>query len=218
MFVRRESFKQYLMYYPITAGLIAINIIMVIVMEIYGSSSNIFTLLQFGAIYKLTGVFDPEWWRFVTPIFLHGGLAHLFFNTFALIVFAPPLERMLGKPRYIACYLFSGVVGNIVSYFLHQDDYVGVGASGAIYGIYAAYIYLALFRKDIMDYSSRKTIQTIVIIGVVYSIVPMNNIDLWAHLGGFLGGFAFMAMVIWSIKRRYERNQRVQEVRDTDGV
>ncbi len=207
MFVRRESFKEYLRYYPVTSALIAINVILLIVMEIYGSSQNVWTLLQFGAIYKLTGIVDPEWWRYVTPIFLHGGVAHLLFNSFGLIVFAPPLERMLGKWRYIACYLFSGIIGNIVSWHLHQSDFIGVGASGAIYGIYAAYIYLALFRKDIMDDSSRKTIGTIVIIGIIYSVVPFNNVDVWAHLGGFMGGFAFMAMVVWSIKRRYRKSQ-----------
>jgi rhomboid protease GluP len=206
MFIRRESFKEYITYYPITAALIAINVVMVILMEIYGSSQSIYTLLRFGALYRYEGFVNPEWWRYITPIFLHGGWAHLLFNSFGLLVFAPPLERMLGKWRYIACYFISGIAGNLVSAVLHQDDFVSVGASGAIYGIYAAYIYLAIFRKDIMDYSSRKTIQTIVIIGVVYSILPYNNVDLWAHLGGFLGGFAFMALVVMSIKRKYRQD------------
>lgn len=206
MFVRRESFKEYIRYYPITAALIAINVVMVILMEIYGSSQSTYTLLRFGALYGLEGFVNPEWWRYITPIFLHGGWAHLLFNSFGLLVFAPPLERMLGKWRYIACYFFSGIAGNLVSAVLHQDDFVSVGASGAIYGIYAAYIYLAIFRKDIMDYSSRKTIQTIVIIGFVYSIIPFNNIDLWAHLGGFLGGLAFMALLVLSIKRKYRQD------------
>lgn len=200
MFIRRESFKQYIAWYPITSVIIALNVIMLVLMEIYGSSEDVYTLLKFGAMFKAEG-FVTEWWRFITAIGLHIGWTHLLFNCFALLVFAPPLERMLGKYRYVLLYVLSGVTGNVFSYLIQSDSYIGAGASGAIYGVYAAYIFLAVFRKDIMNYSSRKTIQTIVIIGVIYSII-VPRVDLWAHMGGFAGGFVTMALIVLSIVRR----------------
>jgi len=203
MFVRRESLKQYIAWYPVTSVIIAVNIILLVLMEIDGSSENVRTLLKFGAMFKAEG-FVTDWWRFVTAIGLHIGWMHLLFNSFALYVFAPPLEWMLGKWRYGLLYVMSGVTGNLFSYWFQSDQYIGAGASGAIYGVYAAYIFLALFRKDIMNYSSRKTIQTIVIIGVIYSII-VPRVDLWAHLGGFAGGFVIMALIVFSIVKRYKR-------------
>lgn len=199
MFVRRESFKEYITYYPITSGLIALNVLMFLLMELYGSSESTYTLLKFGAMFGIEG-FRPEWWRFFTAIVLHGGLTHLIFNCFALLVFAPPLERLLGKWRYILYYATCGVIGNVFSYWLQFDDYISVGASGAIFGVYAAYIYLVIFHKQLLDFGTRKTIQTIVIVGFVYSFVP--GIDLWAHLGGFVGGFALMSLMVMMIRRR----------------
>lgn len=200
MFVRTESFKQYLRYYPVTCVLIAVNLLLVLLMEISGSSQNTMTLIQFGALFEVDG-FKPELWRFVTAMFLHNGFAHLFFNCFALFVFAPALERMLGKVRYIALYLVSGIAGNIVSYWLHSDSFISVGASGAIYGIYAAYLFLAIFRKDIIDLQTKQTIVTIIVIGFLYSfIVP--RVDIYGHLGGFLGGLVVMYLIALSIRRR----------------
>jgi len=138
----------------------------------------------------------------VTAIFLHAGWEHLAFNCFALYVFAPPLERMLGHARYFAHYVLSGVIGNVAGSLLRTGEYIGVGASGAIYGIYAAYVFIALFRKDLVDESSRKIIQTIVIVGFIHSLIMFRRVDLWAHLGGFAGGFLLIALLALSVRAR----------------
>ena len=201
MFVRRESFKEYTRLYPVTTGIIAINIVMMLVLELYGSSTDVYTLLRFGAMFGLEG-YEPEWWRYFTAMWLHIGWTHLLFNCFGLLVFTAPLERMLGSMRYAAYYVFCGVVGSAVSSLLHQDEYIGAGASGAIYGVYAAYLYIAVFHKEFMDYSSRKTIQIIVAIGFVHSLI-VQGVDLWAHLGGFLAGVAATWLIIsWNKHRR----------------
>ena len=213
MFVRRESFKEYIRLYPITTCLIAINIIMLVIMEIYGSSLDSYTLLKFGAMFTIPD-FQPEWWRYITAIGLHAGWTHMLFNSFSLLIFAPPLERMLGKWRYVVCYIASGVAGNIISGLFQKDYVISVGASGAIYGIYAAYVYLAIFRKDIMDESSGKTIKIIIGIGIIHSLI-VPNINLWAHLGGFIGGFVTIALMVYFVRRRYsKRNEREEPVGD----
>lgn len=203
MFARRESFKEYIRYYPVTTALLAIQVIMFLLMQLYGSSQDSLTLIKFGAMFDLPGL-HPEFWRYFTAMFLHVGLGHLFFNSFAMIIFAPPLEIMLGKIRYLVLYLVSGVVGNIFSAWLHKDYYIGAGASGAIYGIYAAYLFLALFRKDIMDQATKQTIMIIIGAGFLSSIIT-PNVDVYAHLGGFIGGFVSLALIVLSIKRRVRK-------------
>lgn len=192
LFLRYENWRQYVRLYPITVTILVINVILFALMEIYGSSKGTPTLLRFGAMFGIPGhPLQPEWWRYFSSVFLHIGGPHLLFNSFALFVFAPPLERMLGKMRYSLFYLACGAGGNVVSHWLHQDYYISAGASGAVYGIFAAYLFLALFRKELLDQQSKQTIMVILVIGLIYSIV-MKGVNLYAHAGGFLSGFAIM--------------------------
>ncbi|MCS7464482.1 rhomboid family intramembrane serine protease [Paenibacillus doosanensis] len=211
MFVRRESLKQYVRLYPVTTAIIIINVLVMAAMTWYGSSKSNATLIRFGAMFDLPGM-EPELWRYVTSIFIHIGFEHLLFNSFALYVFAAPLERLLGSLRYAPFYLLCGIIANIVSAWLHSDYYIGAGASGAIYGVYAAYLYLSIFRKDLIDYQTKQTVRTIVIIGFVYSLI-IPNVDLYAHAGGFVGGFAVSALMTLFVKRRRRPDdEREQEM------
>lgn len=203
LFSRTESLKQYIKWYPVNAVLICIHLVLWGLMEWSNSSQDTVTLIQFGALFDLPNV-KPEAWRYLTAMFLHIGFAHLLFNCFAIYVFAPPLERMLGKWRYMVFYVVCGLAGNVVSAVFHPDYFVSAGASGAIYGIYAAYLFLALFRKDIIDHQTKQTVITIVAVGFIYSLV-VPNIDIYAHLGGFVGGLIAMALIVLSIKRRARR-------------
>ncbi|CAG7644247.1 rhomboid family intramembrane serine protease [Paenibacillus allorhizosphaerae] len=202
MFLRRESLKQYIRLYPVTATIIVIHLLVMAAMEWYGSSKDSVTLLRFGAMFDLPGI-EPEPWRLVTSIFIHIGFEHLLFNSFALYVFAAPLEGMIGSWRYALYYLACGVIGNVASAWLHSDHYIGAGASGAIYGVYAAYLYMSVFRKDLIDYQTKQTVRTIVIVGFISSII-IPNVDLYAHAGGFVGGLAVSALMTLFIKRRRE--------------
>jgi rhomboid protease GluP len=207
MFARRESLKQYLRLYPVNSVIIVINLLVMAAMEWYGSSLDDETLFQFGAMFSLPGL-QPEWWRYITSVFVHIGFEHLLFNGFALYVFAAPLERMLGAWRYVLFYIASGVAGSLASQLLHSDPYIGAGASGAIYGIYAAYLYLSVFRKDLVDYETKTTIRTILIIGVIYSFV-VPNVDMYAHAGGFVGGLVMMGLLSLAVRRK-ERGRAVE--------
>ncbi|WNQ11201.1 rhomboid family intramembrane serine protease [Paenibacillus aurantius] len=198
-FVRYESLRQYLRFYPVTSLIILINLVMFLIMEGYGSSRDPETLLKFGAMFSAPG-FAPEWWRYVTAMFLHIGFEHLLFNMFALFVFAPPLERLIGHFRYAVFYLLSGVAGSAVSYGFQGTTYLGAGASGAIYGIYAAYLFFGLFRRDLQDKSSSQTVVLILVLGVIYSFV-VPRVDLYAHLGGAVAGFLLAAVFSVGIRR-----------------
>jgi rhomboid protease GluP len=194
IFLRYESFRGYLKLYPITSLIIALNTVLFLAMAVSGGSTNNATLIRFGALSSYPPYDDL--WRYAASVFLHIGFDHFLFNNFAIFIFAPPLERILGKGRYIVFYLGSGIAANIVSNFIFgavlSSRVLSAGASGAIYGIYAAFLYMAIFRKHALDYDSRKTIMIIIVIGFVYSFFT-PHVNLFAHAGGLAAGFALFA-------------------------
>ncbi|MDF2925021.1 MAG: rhomboid family protein [Paenibacillaceae bacterium] len=202
IFLRRETFRQYLRFYPVTSAVLAIIVVVFLAMELLGSSTSNGTLIDFGAMYSLAGE-THEWWRYLNSMFLHIGFQHLLFNAFAIYVFAAPLERLLGSWHYAIFFLISGFAGNAFSMLFSEPPFISAGASGAIYGIYAAYLYLALFHKHILDEGTRKTVTMILVMGFISSII-IPNVSLYGHLGGFLGGFVYFAV----LTRRFSRRRR----------
>jgi rhomboid protease GluP len=196
IFLRYESFRSYLRLYPVTSALIAANVVYFIIVAITGSLSDGAHLFRYGAFVSHVelepyGLSEP--WRYVSSMFMHGSIEHLLYNMFALLVFAPPLERLLGSLRYLFFYLICGIAGNAFSALVNilensPDLHMGVGASGAIYGVYGAFLFISIFQKSQFDESSRKTVYTILVFGVIYSLL-VPRIDLWAHVGGALAGF-----------------------------
>ncbi|MFM9277931.1 rhomboid family intramembrane serine protease [Paenibacillus jiagnxiensis] len=202
IFLRYESWNNYIRYYPVTCLILLANLVMAGLVLLNGGF-NTNTLVELGAQLNM-GIYDTQYWRYVTSIFLHGGFSHLFFNSFAILVFAPPLERLLGSVRYLVLYLCAGVVGNIISdaYFTSISQItVSIGASGAIYGIYGAFLYIALFQRNMMDEASRKTLYSLLILGVIFSLA-VANINWMAHFGGLISGFFIYGLMIRLFKRR----------------
>ena len=143
MFTRRESFSEYIRFYPVVTIFLALNIGVFLV-----------TLLPFIGDRVLYGgmginylIADGEWWRFLTPMFLHGGIMHILFNMFCLFVFGPELEKITGKMRFITLYMLSGIFANVATYFIENLGYAHVGASGAIFGIFGAFGALVYYTR-----------------------------------------------------------------------
>ncbi|CAN0455301.1 unnamed protein product, partial [Discosporangium mesarthrocarpum] len=78
-----------------------------------------------------------QWYRLLTPVFLHGSLAHLLVNSYSLSAVGPVVERVMGKGRFLGIYLLSGVAGNVLSCIVNPTM-PAVGASGAIFGMIGA--------------------------------------------------------------------------------
>ncbi|WP_046215658.1 rhomboid family intramembrane serine protease [Paenibacillus wulumuqiensis] len=207
LFVRYENWKSFMRFYPLTTLILIANVVVFILLTINGGSRNPVTLVEYGALTNYVGY--DQWWRTITAMFVHIGFDHLLFNSFALIVFAPPLERLLGTWRYGILYFASGIIGNVISLELYRqsvDNHLAAGASGAIYGIYGAFLYIALFQRNMIDRVSRQTIYTILGLGLVYTFI-MPGIGIWAHLGGLIAGFFIYGLLLrlTGLRRRWDK-------------
>src|SRR5690606_4164511 len=143
---------------------------------------------------------------FISAIFIHIGFSHILFNGFSIFVFAPELERMFGHVRYAVFFLVTGIAGNLTSHLFHSWTFKGqytlsAGASGAIFGVFGAYLALVLLRRSFIDKGTYTTVMTIVVMGAVYSFV-VPNVGWEAHLGGFVAGFIWMAALLQRQSRR----------------
>jgi membrane associated rhomboid family serine protease len=135
-----------------------------------------------------------ELWRLVASMFLHADAGHIAVNMIALAVFGPVLERLLGPQRYLFLYGLSGLGGSLASALLRGPG-ISVGASGAIWGLMAAGLGLALRPRGLLPplrlaQVRRRAIGPLVI-NLLYSFQP--GVDFLAHLGGGVVGFALMA-------------------------
>lgn len=204
MFNRRENLKQYMKLYPVIFTLLVLNIIVHIVTYIPDIGRELFNWGA-GANFLIA---DGEYWRLVSSIFLHADFFHLLFNCFSLYVFAPEMERILGKMRFITLYFVSGIFGNIATYIFLDFYTVSVGASGAIFGVFGAYAALVFYTRKTMP-ALRQIILPIIAISVVMTFLQ-PNINAAAHLGGMLVGF-IIGLVYLHPKRILAWRQKRQQ-------
>ena len=133
-----------------------------------------------------------EYWRFLTPAFLHGNIWHLGCNMYALWVLGPAVETILGRWRYLALYLLSAVGSCLLSSYLNVCG--GIGASGAIFGV-AASIAVISSRWGVIPQSYansvRNTMLAIIAVGFLIGGAFGFSLDNWGHIGGAAVGAAF---------------------------
>ena len=140
-----------------------------------------------GQVVVYQGVADGAYYRLLTSAFLHAGLFHLLANMFALAQIGPVLEQALGKTRFLSLYLLSALGGSTLSLLLSEPNQIGVGASGAIFGVFGAY-YVVVRR---LGGDTRSILALLAINLVITFAVPI--IDWRAHLGGLVTGATLAA-------------------------
>jgi membrane associated rhomboid family serine protease len=141
------------------------------------------------------GVADGAWWQLITSVFTHVEIWHVAMNMFALFIFGPALEAILGRARFLAVYLVSGLASSVLVLFLSSPDGSTVGASGALFGLLGALLVAA--RKARLN--SQWLMQNLAI-GVVITVVGWRMISWQGHLGGFLGGVVAAALIAYAPK------------------
>lgn len=185
MFVRTESFSQFLRLYPVISILIGIHLIIFLIFRVPFFPPYVLLEMLAGINFK---IMEGEYWRLFTPIFVHYGFSHLLFNSFSLVLFGPPLERALGRGLFIGLYILCGLGANIATLFIHEPTYSHIGASGAIFGLFGIYLAIIVFKKQIMPAHGQQIILPMIALGVVMTFVQ-SNINITGHIFGLISGF-----------------------------
>lgn len=189
--------------YLITPLLVYANALVFIAMIIGGVSPLHPTtegLYVWGGNFRYA-VVNGEWWRLLSYMFLHAGGLHLLMNTFALLYIGMFLEPLIGKLRFTAAYILTGVCAGLLSIAMHANS-VGVGASGAIFGMYG--IFLSILTTAHIQKTMRKTMLRSMLFFVVFNLMMglQGNTDNAAHIGGLLSGMAIGYAYYRGIKRK----------------
>lgn len=156
-------------------------------------------LTQWGAKIN-SAIIAGQYWRLITPMWLHGSLLHLVFNMYALYIFGGNLERPYGHGRYLMLYLLSGFAGNVIS--LMMSPHASVGSSTAIFGLIAAQGVFLWQNRRLIRNAQSMLINTLTITGINLVLGLSPGIDNWGHLGGLIGGlaFAWSAGPLWEVQ------------------
>ncbi|KQL56695.1 MULTISPECIES: rhomboid family intramembrane serine protease [Bacillaceae] len=180
MFFRNETFSSYTRNYPVVTTIIALNLLIFILMMIFP------IIRERGVGFNLAIEYG-EYWRLITPIFLHNDLFHLAFNMGALLIFGPALESMIKKWKFVLLFLLPGILANIVTFYLQHSYYMHLGASGSIYGLFGVYLFIYLYREDLISRQTSQIIVPLVIIGVIMTFLN-PSISITGHIFGLVSG------------------------------
>ncbi len=180
---------------------IGIQIFIFLLMELFGSSRNTFILILFGAKYTPL-ILEGQWWRLITPMFLHIGIIHLLMNSMALYFLGTTVERIFGRFRFLFIFLLAGFMGNVAS-FVFSPQSISAGASGGIFGLFGALLFFGLVHPRPFFRTMGANIITLVGINLLIGFLP--GIDFAGHLGGLVGGFLAAAIVSLPREKNFPR-------------
>jgi membrane associated rhomboid family serine protease len=134
---------------------------------------------------------DGQYWRLFSAMFLHGSLLHIGFNAYALWLFGSVIETNLGHTRMVVIYVVAGFLASTASYAFGPVETVGVGASGAIFGIFGAFIAYNYRRRHLALASANlRWAATLLLLNLFLAFGFGGIIDWRAHLGGLIAGVA----------------------------
>lgn len=192
--MRREKLTRLIKESPVTFTFLVIMIIYFIIITLNGGTNDIETLVRFGAFFPPFIFKYNEYYRFVTSIFIHIGIMHLFFNGYALYIFGTQIEGLIGKIKYLIFFLLTGLAGNLATYYFNPIS-VSAGASGSLFGLFGAFVYLIHRHKEMITPEGRKSI--ISLLGVNLAItVLVPSVSITAHLGGLIAGYVLSYIFI----------------------
>lgn len=146
-----------------------------------------------------------QWWRFITPIFLHAGIIHIGFNMLLQMTLGRDMEKQIGSVRFFLVYLSAGIFGFVLGGNYAAEGITSVGASGSLFGI------LALVLLDLLyNWSSRRSpvkdlLFLLLDIAIAFVLGLLPGLDNFAHIGGFLMGLVLGVCILHSPQALRER-------------
>ena len=191
----------------ITVSLIIINVIVFILMYIFGKGSqDAFTLIKFGAFQKDL-ILGGEYYRLITSAFLHIGIFHLLFNCYALYVIGRQLESFLGKIKFLIIYIVSAHCGSLMSKIFPIS--ISAGASGAIFGLLGSLLYFGYNYRVYLGTVLKSQIIPLILINLIFGFM-VSGINNAAHIGGLIGGILITMSL--GIKYKSKKSEQINGI------
>jgi rhomboid protease GluP len=188
--------------YVLIGFTVLIYILQMISVAIFGYAVYSIDWLQlYGARFN-EAIRAGELWRFITPVFLHGSIQHIFFNMYALLSIGSFLERHHGHARFALLYFLGAFSGNVFSFLLTGENGFSVGASTAVFGLIAAEFVFFYQNRGLFGGLAKQAMGNAIFIIVINLFIGLTpGIDNWGHVGGLLGGamFAWFAGPLWQV-------------------
>lgn len=153
----------------------------------YGSL-NTSILMKFGAQNNQVIYATNEWWRLITPMFVHIGFSHFLFNSLTLYFLGAQVESVFGHARFFWIYMLSGFMGNVLSFGFGNLNAVSAGASTSLFGLFGVYLSLQFMEpRNPYIRSLAQSYMFLIIFNLIFNLFS-PNISLTGHLGGLFGG------------------------------
>jgi membrane associated rhomboid family serine protease len=187
----------------VTKALIALNVLIYVITAVQGAGIN----SPGGKLYVKWVLFGPavangDWWRLITSAFLHANLIHIAFNMYFLWFVGSAVESALGRGRFLAVYLISGLAGSAGA-LVFTPTSPTVGASGALFGLLGAALVLERQRSYVLGGSAAG----LILINLILSF-SLSNISVGGHIGGLIGGI-LCALVLSRFGRGHAAYSRI---------
>ena len=192
--------------------LIAWNVITFLYLEIAGSSQDVLFMAESGAVFAPAVIYEKEYDRLLTAMFMHFGINHIINNMIVLFALGDHLERALGHVRYLILYLISGVGSNLISMLINGPDsmVVSAGASGAIFGVTGGLISAVLINQGRLEDLSFRQLAVMAALSFYLGFTE-SGVDNTAHAAGLLIGILLGMMLYRKPKKEVDRRENYDE-------
>ncbi|CRZ35748.1 rhomboid protease GluP [Herbinix hemicellulosilytica] len=190
--------------------LVAANIIIFLLVHISNAFGETDDLIHRGALSWYRIKIRKEYYRVFTSMFLHSDFEHLMNNMLVLFFVGDKLERIAGKIKYLIIYFGAGIIAAIFSIgynMLKNEPVFSIGASGAIFGIVGAMVYILFVNKGRLQGISTRQIILFTVFSLYGGIVN-TGIDNAAHIGGFIAGIILSLLLYRRPKKITKENRR----------
>ncbi|HIV52002.1 MAG TPA: rhomboid family intramembrane serine protease [Candidatus Mediterraneibacter norwichensis] len=189
-----------------TVALIVINVAVFLILSAMGDTEDAVFMMNHGGMYEPLIVQEHEYYRLFTSMFLHFGMSHLLNNMVLLGALGWNLELETGKIKFLIIYLVSGLGGNLLSLYYDQslplgERAVSAGASGAIFGLMGALLYVVIANRGRLGRLSGRGMLFMIALSLYYGLTS-TGVDNWAHIGGLVCGF-ILSVILYRPGRTY---------------
>lgn len=190
-----------------TTGLIVINVLVFFLLSLRGDTESGYFMLQYGAMYEPLVTEGHEYYRLITSLFLHFGIQHLLNNMVMLGALGYQLENEIGRIKFLLIYFISGIGGNLCSLYWnvsHGEQVISAGASGAIFGLMGALLYIVAVNRGRLGRLSGRGMLIMVALSLYFGLTS-SGVDNSAHVGGLICGILITVLLYRRKKTDYRQ-------------